>query len=196
MGLPWVKHRTANVVVVNETGIDIAAVSLIHKYSDNYVNNTVWNGPIKNGGTTSPPLKVDYHTGAGTTGMDWWRVTWIDTNKVLYATDPHNFQGMLNWFENILKKNANWAALALLKKAPEAAEMAPFVVAAAAAIKGIDVMVLNDATTVGFKENMLRSNDDGKTVTITLHSDTTVTISSPSGSSATQFKKIMTDDDT
>jgi hypothetical protein len=177
--------RTANAVIRNETGVDIGSVSLIHKYSDNYVDAKQWDGILPTGSTTDPALVVRYHTGFLTTGMDWWRVTWVNADKQLCMTDPNNFQGIFNMVEGLLKDNASWAELKLLQEAPESGEGAPFLVAGAGVIKALDAFVLNNESTVGFKENMLRSDDAGQTVTVTLKADKTVTISSPSGSSDT-----------
>jgi hypothetical protein len=183
--------RTANAVVVNATGGDIAGISLIHKYSDVYVDSKDWNGLVANGQTASPALQVRYHTGFLTTGTDWWRVAWVDgSTKAVCMTNPNNFQGIFNMIEGLLKDNASWAELKLLEEAPESGEGAPFLVAAAAVVKALDANVLNNASTVGFKENMLRDDDSGQTVTITLNADKTATISSPSGESETVWTAV------
>lgn len=105
-------------------------------------------------------------------------------------TNPNNFQGIFNMVEGLLKGNASWIELKLLEEAPESGEGAPFLVAAAAVVKALDANVLNDASTVGFKENMLTDDDNGQLVTITLKADKTSTISSPSGGSDTVWTAV------
>jgi len=184
------KECTAQVVVRNETGVDIGGLSLIHKYSDVYVDTTTWDGLQIQGQTSQPPLTVRYHTGFLTTGLDWWRVSWVDaTTKAVCFTNPNNFQGIFNMVEGLLMGNASWIELKLLEEAPESGEGAPFLVAAAAVVKALDANVLNNASTAGFKENML-TDDDGHLVTITLKADKTATISSNHGSSDTVWTAV------
>lgn len=187
---PWLKHRAAAASIVNHTTEVIASVSLIHKFSDNYLDHYIWSGVLKPGEAVSPAGKVRYHTGVGSTGLDWWRVTWVNADKQMVATAPQNFQEIFNWVEGFLKDNASWAELKLLQSLPESGEAAPFVAAAAGAIKAADAMILNKETTVGFKEYMLEAGDDGATVTLTIGADGQVAFQSPSGSESTPWKVV------
>ncbi|WP_235754424.1 hypothetical protein [Paracoccus salsus] len=192
---PWIKHRTAVASIVNQTTEAIASVSLIHKFSDNCLDHYIWSGVLKPGEAVSPAGKVRYHTGAGSTGLDWWRVTWVNAEKQMVATAPQNFQEIFNWVEGFLKDNASWAELKLMQSLPESGEAAPFVAAAAGAIKAADAMILNKETTVGFKEYMLEAGDDGATVTLTIGADGQVAFTSPSGSESTPWKVVNDADD-
>jgi hypothetical protein len=63
----------------------LTALSLIHKYSDNYKNKKDW-ASLPNG-QTSDELWVEYNTGAFTTGRDWWKVTWFSPGMCVYQQE-------------------------------------------------------------------------------------------------------------
>ena len=67
-----VTKRSANAVIINKSGREMVKAGLWHKYSDNYKESREY-AQIKNS-EKSPSLKVEYHTGAFTTGRDWWKV--------------------------------------------------------------------------------------------------------------------------
>lgn len=68
MSITGTHHRTASVVVVNDSGKPVRAVSVVHKYSDNYSDDHVW--PDLGPGAESDPMQVRYNTGPFTTGRD------------------------------------------------------------------------------------------------------------------------------
>ena len=167
-----VTHRKANVQVVNDTGARVRAVSIVHKYSNNYVNPYVWE--TLEPGATSSPLQVDYHTGFLTTGRDWWIVAWVsDDGGTLYYTSPHNLRNIVDMFEKvstaiaaavgavITSESGGWGA------AVGTAIVAPFV---------------NTESTVGFKQHILRAEDQLTKIHI---ANSGVTWVSPSGTSRT-----------
>jgi hypothetical protein len=66
--------RTANITVRNETGVPLQQVSVAHKYSSDAGQVGFWTN-VAPGATTSA-FQVSYRTGLGTTGKDWWIVSW------------------------------------------------------------------------------------------------------------------------
>src|SRR5438128_57812 len=81
------KH-TADIQVENKTGHEIEFVTVAHKYGNDYKQTKTWSN-LGNGRTTRQAMQVDYNTGFGTTGADWWVVTWkYKGDDTLYVTDP------------------------------------------------------------------------------------------------------------
>ena len=145
-----VTHRTANVQVVNDTGELIDYVRVIHKYSDNYCNTECWTKLAP--GTASSPMQVDYHTGAFTTGRDWWFIAWrcSTDSKTWYYTNPHNWRGFVELLENFGQPDAQ--------------------------------RYLQDWSTEGFKQHILRAEDALTKIHLTKNEVSWV---SPSGVSKT-----------
>ncbi len=89
-----VTTRTAKVEVTNNTDKVISYLSVVHKYSNEHQSIFDYGG-IPNGSSTTDFIKkacytedmseisqdreeceIRYNTGFGTTGRDWWLVTW------------------------------------------------------------------------------------------------------------------------
>lgn len=178
-------HRNAKVMVENQTGQGILSVSIAHKYSDDYKNNHNWEGPIQNGAPTNPDMIVDYTTGFGTTGRDWWVVTWITEDGAIHITDPKNFRGLIDMIEKVASSAAiSASSLAIsLAAAPEPAITKA--TAAAVAVTGLVVKGLtNSESTKGFKQHILRSEDEDVPTKIIIKSDSVI-FNSQSGDSTT-----------
>jgi hypothetical protein len=182
--------RSALVRIQNNTPHSFSGVSLSHKYSDVYNEAQTWES-IPSGGYSPTYLTVHYHTGAFTTGRDWWLVSGHnDEDKIshnsmsLWYSDPDNFRSFFDWLE----KSAPTIVGAALKLAnilqPELAEVTKV---AKVASEAIFKATLNDATTAGYKQHILRAEDDGKVVTIRINNDGTINILSPSGESDTVY---------
>jgi len=142
-------HRQAQVRLCNETGAPIKAVSLVHKYSDNFVNHHVW--PDLARGATSDGFSVDYNTGALTTGRDWWLVAWVSADgRTLSYSNPHNLRDLIDIFEGMAPAIATAIGAVVTSESGawggpvRAAITAPFV---------------NNAKTSGFKQHILREED-------------------------------------
>lgn len=190
--------NTANAVVVNKTGKDIVSVSLVHKYSNEFRESKTWTKLIRNGEST-PWMTVKYNTGFGTSGTDWWFVSFVHPTEspVLNYSDPNNFRGVIDFFE----RGAIVAVPALIKGAAKGAAAicegktggacAPLGVAAtAAAAYGAEELskrLFNSEGTAGFKQYILRSSDANRLVTITLLPRGKIEISSPSGKETTVY---------
>lgn len=156
-------ERHAMARIINQTGRDITTASIVHKYSDNYKNIKTM-GSIPNGATSSEYLEVDYNTGAFTTGRDWWLVTWQYDDKAVYFTDPNNFRDIIDSLEqNIFRTVPSSFSHSLADD------------------------LFNNASTEGFKQHILRSEDENQFVDFILKPDGNVVIKSPSGESETVY---------
>ena len=172
MSITGTHHRTGSVVVVNDTGKPVRAVSVVHKYSDNYSDDHVW--PDLEPGAESDPMQVRYNTGPFTTGRDWWLVAWMsEDGHVLFHTDPQNFRDVMDAFETAAPAIATLVGVAATSEsggwggAAGAAIVAPFV---------------NSSKTSGFKQHILREEDPLTRIHI---GDRSVVWKSPSGRSET-----------
>jgi hypothetical protein len=192
------EKRTAKVVVKNNTGEDILNVRVNHKYSDVYKNPLLWEGVLESGATTNPPKSVEYHTGAFTTGRDWWSIIWtqLDDDKVYYS-NPTNFRGVFDALEEIgqiavpIAATGAAAVVGAACTGVSAGACAPAALAgiytAIGAAGAVSTKMMNDESTVGFKQHILRSEDANQTVTITLLKNGEIEIKSPSGISRTVY---------
>ena len=150
--LPEVEERKADVQVVNKTGRDIEFVTVAHKYSDNYKESKTW-GNMANGVASKDTLEVQYHTGFGTTGQDWWLITWrYKGDPTVYMTAPKNFREIVDAVEKL-------AITAL----PAAGKFVGSLIGGEAggeiggpAAKEMGSALLNSESTVGFKSHILR----------------------------------------
>lgn len=205
-----VTKRTAQVNVQNNSGRDIEIITVSHKYSDNYKNSETWLN-LPNGAKTKAPLVVEYNTGFGTTGRDWWRISWkFKGDPGLYVTNPNNFRREIDALESIGPGVLVAAGTALGSLAGGATGgaagtyLAPGVgttygaaagkavggKAGAAAAKAMADALMNGESTVGFKQHILRSDDEsGNTPTIIEIKADGVTFRSPSGNSDTVYVK-------
>ena len=60
-------------------------------------------GVLADGAKTSGQ-PVTYNTGFGTTGRDWWYVSWVYTDSsTIYYSDPNNFRGAIDFMEKASK---------------------------------------------------------------------------------------------
>lgn len=99
--------QTALFKVLNKTPNAISGLSISHKYSDVYKNQFDWEGTVPAGKISSEAMTVEYNTGFGTTGRDWWQVTYhrdqpgsVRPNEVkMWYTDPTNFRDIIDFLE-------------------------------------------------------------------------------------------------
>jgi hypothetical protein len=184
---PAKDKRHANVVVENKTGNVIEVVTVAHKYSDNYKQAKTW-GNLPNGQPVKEPLVVEYNTGFGTTGRDWWVVSWkYQGDDAIYLTDPFNLRGPIDALEKATIKalpGAGTAAGGAIGGEPGAAIGGP-------AADQIGKLFLNTESTDGFKQHILRDEDSqekggGKPTVIEIGTEN-VKFRSPSGESTTRI---------
>lgn len=179
--------RTAYATVRNNTSQPLLAVGVVHKYSDNYKHREEF-AIIRPGGLGEPKLLVEYNTGAFTTGRDWWAVTWYSPDmKTIHYSDPNNFRGIIDWLENIAPDTISAAAaaaagLVMIESGPGAVVAAK---AAAEAAKATTEGLFNSESTEGFKQHILRTEDENVTTEIIINSDLSITFKSNSGDSNT-----------
>ncbi|MEW6404324.1 MAG: hypothetical protein AB1649_21200 [Chloroflexota bacterium] len=179
-------YQTAQVRIQNGTTRPLRGASVVHKYSDNYKNMKQWDNPIPPGAYTPADFRVEYHTGFLTTGRDWWLIAWeYKADDKVYYTDPDNLRSFIDGLEvagQIIIPAALAAAGALVTAGTGAAVA---VAVGAAAGNRLATKLLNDESTGGFKQHILRDEDAGQTVIIVIRDDNTVAIQSPSGVSET-----------
>lgn len=97
--------RSAYVTVRNNTPNPIRAVTVLHKYSNNYKHRGDWD-IIQTSNTSDSKLTVEYNTGFFTTGRDWWLVTWQNEDKTwFYYSDPKNLRRIFDTIEGISPGN-------------------------------------------------------------------------------------------
>lgn len=192
------KKETANVVIHNFTGKDIIGLNLSHKYSDVYKHEYSYDGIIKAGSQTSPK-RVEYNTGALTSGKDWWAVNWVDIseNPKLYYSNPNNFRNVVDFLEQASTIAVPVAAGiitgvvgAVCTGATAGGCGTPTVIATSAAVKASTLAIsqlTNSEGTDGYKQFILRPKDAGKNVVIQLFPAGKISISAPSGSDTTVY---------
>jgi hypothetical protein len=165
-------HQRANIHIVNDTGERIRAVSIVHKYSDNYSNDHVWDSLEP--GATSDALQVDYNTGFLTTGRDWWFVAWVsDDGRTLYYTNPQNLRGFVDVLESAASSVATLVgSLATSESGGWGGPVGALIVKP----------FVNSQKTEGFKQHILRSEDSVTKIHLTKGEVAWV---SPSGTSRT-----------
>ncbi|WP_158885940.1 hypothetical protein [Amycolatopsis anabasis] len=169
------------------------SVTVMHKYSNDYKNTLTWNN-VSSGTKTSADLRVDYRTGVFTTGKDWWYLIAVDDEGRTYISYPHNFQWLLDKIEGAV---LDWAKKVVnTYKQPKTGN---YKERRKEAVKdmlaGFAVLLLNSESTAGWKQHILRSEDDRKTTTLTIRGlpgsgeqANALKISSPSGTSETNIR--------
>ncbi|KAJ4351801.1 uncharacterized protein N0V89_007145 [Didymosphaeria variabile] len=181
--------RTAQVKIRNDTPDPITAAAISHKYSDVYKNQLDFD-TIASGKTSADALTVEYNTGAFTTGRDWWLITYhrerADAERKnelkMWYSDPSNFRSIIDTLEK--------AAPAIIKTAINVAKGSnpaylPAAKAAQIVAKQMNKLLFNSESTAGFKQHILRSEDERKVTIITIHGDNTISFQSESGNSKT-----------
>ena len=225
-------QRKTYVKVSNQSSSTITAVTVSHKYSDEFKNNMMFIGPVQKGyvlGASNLERghsnHVDYFTGSGTTGKDWWLVEWSTNNGYLCKTNPNNFRNVFDSFDGALVDitnasnkmasifdvkgtvitnaqnqylemvgiDPNSVAADLIKTQMPGGSWLPSPVGNAIVALNISQKTwLNNTTTAGYKQHILRSEDEGKGgIKIQIY-DNEVRFVSPSGVSTTNVscKKI------
>lgn len=181
--------RYAYVKVRNNTNKPMLAVGVVHKYSDNYKQHHEW-PIIQPGELSSDQMTVTYNTGFLTTGKDWWYISWYSEDmETLYYSDPNNLRSVVDALENIAPDVISKAAEAAagLVTAPESGPGAVVAAkAASAAAAATTKYMFNSESTAGFKQHILREDDQIKRVTeIIINADHSITFKSHSGTSKT-----------
>ncbi|KAM5345152.1 hypothetical protein ACJ41O_011014 [Fusarium nematophilum] len=176
--------RTAQATIRNNTGNTIVGVGVIHKYSDDYKHEHQW-GIIQPGELAPETMEVEYNTGAFTTGRDWWYVCWFSPDmSTFYYSDPENFRDFIDCLENIAP-DAIAAAAGAMAVVGSGGSAAAAAAATAAVAKSATSVLFNEETTAGFKQHILRSEDEDEVTEIVINDDNTITFKSKSGDSET-----------
>ncbi|KAL7931288.1 hypothetical protein V8C35DRAFT_310004 [Trichoderma chlorosporum] len=183
--------RTASVSIRNNTSKPIFGVSLLHKYSDVYKHRKAF-AAIAAGDVSKETLQVEYNTGFFTTGRDWWLITWYSQDmKTLYYSNPQNYRGTFDAIEQRLTPSPEVVFSAAVVLGPIAflagnVLAMPAAAAAIAAAESATDGMFKSEETVGFKQHILREEDEGKVTEIIIN-DESITFKSPSGDSETVY---------
>ena len=189
--------RSAKVTIINHTGGPIVA-GFSHKYSNVF----------KDSGTTNKkkplgvsPLdfmqkvgKARFRTGFGTTGKDWWVVTYVNDKGCEYISSPRNARKFIDGLEKaslftggiLIEGGIDIALAGLLDPEPVGKVVGGVVGLVTSGVGAAMVGLSNTESTAGFKQHLLRAKD--KKVTIFLWKDKVV-FSSKSGKSSTRMVK-------
>ncbi|RDA95373.1 hypothetical protein CP533_3504 [Ophiocordyceps camponoti-saundersi (nom. inval.)] len=183
--------RRANVTVWNQSHDPMLAVSVIHKYSDVFNERHEW--PLLSPGEKSTDMmEVQYHTGFGTIGQDWWLISWYGPGMInYYISNPNNFRGVIDFLENQAPAVLITSAITVAGVAATPAGFAAVLGASAAAVtvaKTTAEAVFNSESTVGFKKHFLEAEDEEEPVVIIVKPDNEIVIHSKSDESGTVYR--------
>lgn len=171
--------NTASAVITNNSSRTFVSIGQSHKYSDVYSSQASWEN-LAPGQTTSPALSVEYNTGFGTTGEDWWFLLAVDSEGNVWNTDPSNARWLWDKTDWGIAHFGDIIATALEVAGPETLGAGDI----AGGLVDVLTAATNDTSVEGYKEFLLRDEDAGGTVTITL-TDDTIQFSAPSGTADT-----------
>jgi len=206
-------ERQALVKLTNYATAHIISATIGHKYSSNYKNSITLEN-ISDGNTAPQKMHVQYNTGAFTTGKDWWKLDWMQTKEVdgktvleYCRTNPTNFRSAIDIAESLTKSGLDLAKIAAIKvaytslkgMAGAAAAAGPYGVAAAGTIGATAIatgitahlvsMSLNDESTAGFKQHILREDDERDGIEIQILNNGIVKFISKTGVSETVYER-------
>lgn len=135
-------------------------------------------------------MVVEFNTGFMTTGCDWWVVNWVTEDGKTHITGPKNMRGLMDFLEKgglallELKKLLVDTTMPELDKAADVSN---------ALTNAIVKALCNTASTSGFKQHILREEDEKQTTVIVLKPDG-VEFHSKSGTSKTGAKVLPVED--
>ncbi|KAM0247905.1 hypothetical protein ACHAQJ_009652 [Trichoderma viride] len=182
--------RTATVSIRNNTSKPLVGISLIHKYSDVYKHRKEWSA-VAAGDVSNDSLRVEYNTGFFTTGRDWWFISWYSQDmKTLYYSNPQNYRGTVDAIERGASGGAIVKAASLLAPIVIIAGgivTLPAALAAVATAHSTTDALYESADTTGYKQHILREEDEDKMTEIIINEDQTITFKSQSGDSETVY---------
>ncbi|MEZ5577539.1 MAG: hypothetical protein R3F44_18640 [Candidatus Competibacteraceae bacterium] len=159
--------RSATVSIMNLTGEPIVA-AYSHKYSNNYKDSgttsskqPVGVGLIQNAG------KARFRTGFGTTGKDWWIVSFVDDRGCTYVSSPKNARKFVDGLEKtaiftggiLVEAGVDIAIAGLLDPEPVGKIAGGVLGGVTAGLGAAMVGLSNTESTAGFKQHILRGQD-------------------------------------
>lgn len=198
-----VKNRKGQIVVINNTGMDLLEVGFAHRHGKfgpfgrtQLKDKGMWKGSAEAGqvrkpaipvGGRSTPKIVNFKTGAGT-GADYWIFVWSykeDDEVKVFATAPSNLLGSIEAIIDSAKKVVG----TLGNNIPIVGE----VIGAAVITATLDVIHDKRDSVAGFRHHTLRCEDVGinigTAVEITLGTDQ-VKVKSARSSSSVSFQSL------
>jgi hypothetical protein len=185
------EQRRAKVVIVNDTGKELAKITVYHKYSNEFKDEFSWEN-LKAGATSKPHDKpVRFYTGIATTGVDWWIVVFKDKAGNEYISNPKNFRKIVDALESILLDSVPMLSSILIGPSGVLIKDASEIAARAALNKE---ETFSKQFGVSFKQHVLRKADADTTIQIILksHEDEGVIIQSVNGRKADTDYRLFT----
>lgn len=194
---------TAKVRVTNHASGTILSVAVGHKYSNVYKNTGKFLN-IPDGQTaTTPEMTVEFNTGWNTTGKDWWVISWIiqriENGGFIWeecTINPTNFRGIIDFSEGGMKMLVKtfrdlviWSLTAETLTAESKKADTGLIPAAVAITDRVVDMVMNDESTNGYKQHILRADDAAGGLEILIANDGKLYLKSKSGESETAYSR-------
>jgi hypothetical protein len=143
-------------------------------------------------------MTVNYTTGDTTTGRDWWLVS-FGTGEWFCHTDPDNFRNIIDYLEKVAPGViGKLVGIAIRVGQSRRGEPPPpnfdeMVDAAEKAAESLSKLLLNNESTAGFKQHILRDEDANRFTEIIINADWSVTFKSRSGDTKTKLGWIKKD---
>jgi hypothetical protein len=123
-------------------------------------------------------MTVKYKTGPFTTGRDWWTVHWQDGERFCYS-NPVNFWKLADLFDGttpevLCKLACIGVEVGVAYRDRDVHHLSPEEIdqigqAAEALTKLIVKQFINSGSTKGFKQHILRSEDENRTTEIAIY---------------------------
>ncbi|SCX05321.1 hypothetical protein [Agrobacterium rosae] len=149
--------KFTTVRIKNETGVKLASVGIVHKYSDEYNQQKEWLN-VPNGTSPDEKLIVEYNTGFLTTGRDWWKIVAMTEDGRIFQSAPNNFRGFIDDVENVLNE-CGWDIVKLAADITIKTEVGGIVAIPIGVVTAILTGLSNSASTAGFKQFFLENKD-------------------------------------
>lgn len=83
-------HKTATVVISNNTGKKLQSVTVYHRYSSQNKKNLYTFNGVHAGSTSNDTMKINYRTDALEKGLSWWKVCYETSDGEKQITWPGN----------------------------------------------------------------------------------------------------------
>lgn len=189
----FLAQKKSRVYVINKTGKKIYNVTVLHKYSNNYKDRITHKSLDNN--KTSGHFNARYNTGFGTTGKDWWIVSWTEpysnTQIRHRITNPKNGRAFIDGFEKGFKTSFNIGSSLLSQYGGDVLGVKGQIAGAAGKVINDQLInrTMNNSSTIGFKQHILRSEDTY--LNIILYSNGVVEFKGKSGKSTTNTKSTI-----
>lgn len=160
-------NRSATVNIMNLTGEPIVA-AYAHKYSNKFKDEGTTSSKQPVGvGLIQKAGKARFRTGFGTTGKDWWIVSFVDDRGCAYVSSPRNARKFVDGLEKsaiytggiLVEVGVSTAVAGLLDPEPVGKIAGGILGGITAGLGATMVGLSNTESTAGFKQHILRGKD-------------------------------------